>query len=339
MAEQDWLSGDVSTTGLDSGVGYGQGFVLPPLPPVLQSAMRLELRPLSTGEILDRTFFLYRSRFWVFVGIASLAAAFSVLTSVAQIATVHFSKVGSIAGAGIGGVMTALSAVLYLLAYTFTQAATTSAVAAVYLGDTTSMGTALRAVKGHWFRYCLIGLWQMWSGMWIFMLLIIPVVALTSLRVKNLGWLIGLLGVTAAGSVVYGIIAYLRNSLAIPASVMESLPVRDSMRRSKTLVAGRKGRIFLMFLLLYALYIVTAVFQIPLAVLLMQTKAVAHVAVQGISLLLGFIGNALVAPVGAIALCLFYIDERVRKEGFDIEFLMGPAPPVLVEPVATTELS
>jgi hypothetical protein len=27
--------------------------------------------------------------------------------------------------------------------------------------------------------------------------------------------------------------------------------------------------------------------------------------------------------VAAIALCLFYIDERVRKEAFDIEFLMN----------------
>jgi hypothetical protein len=27
--------------------------------------------------------------------------------------------------------------------------------------------------------------------------------------------------------------------------------------------------------------------------------------------------------VAAIALCLFYIDERVRREAFDIEFLMN----------------
>ena len=33
-----------------------------------------ELRPLSTGEVLDRTFSLFRSRFLLFAGIASLAA-------------------------------------------------------------------------------------------------------------------------------------------------------------------------------------------------------------------------------------------------------------------------
>ena len=338
MAEQDWLSGEVSTTGPGSGMGYGPGLMAPAPAPMVPVATKLELRPLSTGEILDRTFFLYRSRFWMFVGIASLAAAFSVLTSVAQTTTLHYSKLGSIAGAGIGGVMTMVSAVLYLLAYTFTQAATTSALSAIYLGDSTSLKVALKAVRGHWFRYCLIGLWQIWSGMWIFMLLIIPVVALTSLGVKNLGWLIWLLVVTAIGSVVYGMIAYLRNSLAIPASVMEALPVRDAMRRSKTLVAGRKGRILLMFLLLYALYIVAAMFQVPLAMLLTQSKAGVYVAVRTISLVVAFVGNALVAPVGAIALCLFYFDERVRKEGFDIEFLMGPAPAMPIEPATAAEL-
>ena len=34
-----------------------------------------ELRPLSLGEVLDRTFAIYRSRFWLFAGIAMTAAA------------------------------------------------------------------------------------------------------------------------------------------------------------------------------------------------------------------------------------------------------------------------
>src|SRR5579875_3627754 len=36
---------------------------------------QFELRPLSLGEILDRTFALYRSRFWLFAGISMIAAA------------------------------------------------------------------------------------------------------------------------------------------------------------------------------------------------------------------------------------------------------------------------
>src|SRR5271157_4402423 len=39
-----------------------------------------DLRPLSTGEILDRTFQLYRSRFTLFAGLAMLPAAVAVVT-------------------------------------------------------------------------------------------------------------------------------------------------------------------------------------------------------------------------------------------------------------------
>jgi hypothetical protein len=51
---------------------------------------------------------------------------------------------------------------------------------------------------------------------------------------------------------------------------------------------------------------------------------------EAIALLVTFATTAMVVPVAAIALCLFYIDERVRKEGFDLEILLlrgAPAPP------------
>ena len=34
-----------------------------------------ELRPLSLGELLDRTFSYYRSHFWLFVGIMAISTA------------------------------------------------------------------------------------------------------------------------------------------------------------------------------------------------------------------------------------------------------------------------
>ena len=37
-----------------------------------------ELRPLSLGELLDRTFSYYRSHFWVFVGIMAVPQVFLV---------------------------------------------------------------------------------------------------------------------------------------------------------------------------------------------------------------------------------------------------------------------
>ena len=44
-----------------------------------------------------------------------------------------------------------------------------------------------------------------------------------------------------------------------------------------------------------------------------------------------YLSNALIGPIYAIGLTLFYYDQRIRKEGFDIEWMMqgaglSPAP-------------
>jgi hypothetical protein len=62
-------------------------------------------------------------------------------------------------------------------------------------------------------------------------------------------------------------------------------------------------------------------------------------------LVVNFCVTTLVTPVGPIGLCLFYIDERVRKEGFDIEILMlrgaqpPPPPPESMASPFTSELA
>ncbi len=47
------------------------------------------LRPLSTGEVLDRAFAIYRANFWLFAGLASLAGAFSLMLSAVQLVVHH----------------------------------------------------------------------------------------------------------------------------------------------------------------------------------------------------------------------------------------------------------
>jgi len=107
--------------------------------------------------------------------------------------------------------------------------------------------------------------------------------------------------------------------------VVEDLGVRRSMRRSKDLATGRIGRIFLLFLLMYALSLATAVITLPLSFVLVRSPAVEHNVVQGIILAVNFVSTTLVGPIAAIGLCLFYFDERVRREGFDIEMLLRGA--------------
>jgi hypothetical protein len=326
MAEQDWLSGDNSGFQPAPGTTYG----------AQQPALRHELRPLTTGEILDRTFFLYRSNFWLYVGLASIAAGVNVLASIGRLAYLHLRgvPVTSPTAVMVGGVFSIVGAILYFAIYSVTHAATVSAVSSIYLGERTSMEMALDAVKAHWLRYCLIALWQSWSAGWIFMLMVVPIAVMAGLGIKNLNSLMAFLVFFAFGGVIYGVIAYIRNSLAIPAAVMEGLDVRRAMRRSKQLIAGRKSRIFLLMLLLFALYCVAGALQAPFALLLLRSRSAEHVIGQVISLLIAFLCSSLIGPVASIALCLFYIDERVRREAFDIEFLMDKTLPPGPGPVA-----
>jgi hypothetical protein len=298
-------------------------------------APRYDLRPLSTGEILDRTFALYRSRFWLFAGLSSLGACVSVLNGIGNI--VFRPTPGAPRSLAFGSFIALFSALIAFAAYSITHAATTSAVAALYLGEDTSVGAALRSVRRHWIRYPLIAVWQTWSAMWVFLLLLIPAIAIPAMGFSGFEWLVVLLFVLAFASLIYGIVAYIRNSLAVPASVIEDLAVRASMRRSKVLTDGTKGRIFLLLLLLFALYMVAGTLQVPFAFILLRVRSTEHIMIQAITLLITFLTGSLLGPVGAIGGCLFYFDQRVRKEAFDIEFLMDrTAPPVPAPPVPET---
>jgi len=143
MAENDWLNESNSGIQPSSGERYGGS----------KPGVRHELRPLTTGEILDRTFFLYRSNFWLYVGLASIAAGASALMSIARLA--YFRLNGPMPPTSpkaviASGVITIVGLLLYFAVYSVTHAATVSAVSSLYLGEETSMGAALGAVRGHW---------------------------------------------------------------------------------------------------------------------------------------------------------------------------------------------
>jgi hypothetical protein len=65
-----------------AGGGWQAG---PQFAPQSGQAAMYQLRPLSTGEVLDRTFSLYRSRFLLFAGIATVASAARMVGSAVQI--------------------------------------------------------------------------------------------------------------------------------------------------------------------------------------------------------------------------------------------------------------
>ncbi len=303
--------------------------------PAANPQMHYDLRPLSTGEVLDRTFQVYRSRFLLFAGLALLPAAVSVVTNALRLAYAAHQEVRIHPGAAVDRVqiisvlLSLVSGVISMVLYGITQAATTWAVSEVYLGKAASIKAAYGVAFKHWFRYTVIVLRQVWTFLWLpFALFAAGLIFLIlGKRHTDFKWLGILLLVLALPSMIYAVWAYIRVSLAVPAAVVESLKTNAAVRRSKQLLASRKVRIFLLLLLLGALYMVVGLIESPFLILAVRTRGAQAFVTQAINLSVSFVAGTLIAPVGAIAVCLFYFDERVRREGFDIEWMMGKLAP------------
>ena len=318
MMPQDWES----PGGLDA-PARGLGFGSP------ETAAAYALRPLSTGEVLDRAFAIYREHFWLFAGLASLAGAFSLTLNAVQLLVYHVVllhrgiPMAAIEKQISGGVM----GILLLPVEAVVYAASVFALCEVYLGREITAKVALQATMGRWLRYVGIALWQGWSAVWVIVMVAIPGAILLALGARGglglvmLGGFVLFAGIGGGG--VYGVIAYIRNSLAIPAALMEQMGVRASMRRSKTLATGTKGRIFVVLLIAFALYMVAAAIEAPMLFLIARSPFQEHVMAQAAVLLIGFVAHTLVSPVALIGLTLVYFDQRVRLEAFDLVMLLG----------------
>jgi hypothetical protein len=303
-----------------------------------------EMRPLSTGEVLDRTFAVYRSRFWLFAGLAAISGGFQVIVNGLQLLVHHLLLAHyGFQTAKMESQISGLFLLLLLLPVTaVVYGASVFALCEVYLGRTITAREALRSTARQWMRYLGIAVWWGWSAVWVTAVLALPAFVLV-LKLRSLLWLAGVLFfLTFTGGFAYGVIAYIRNALAIPAAVMEGSGVRTSMRRSKILAAGTKGRIFVVMLIVVALYMVALTVDAPMLFVIGRAPFQEHIAAQAVILLVGFVCNTLVSPVALIGLSLVYFDQRVRKEGFDLLMLLGPEtiPAVRMRPPqASTEVA
>ena len=297
--------------------------------------MDTELRPLSLGEVLDRTFQLYRGHFMMFVGIAMLPAAIDLVWKLIQ-TTATRSITGHVATTTLGFVNFGLSlvnALVYVIVGAVALAATCRAVSSIYLGQSTSMGQAYGEVKPHWLRY--VWLYTVagaiaWGGV---LFAIVAAVAAAAAGARTVGTstlVFMVVGLSMIVLVPFGIWMTLRYSLANTACVFEDLGIRTSLKRSVYLAkgAGEKMKIFTLLFMAWVISIVLAWGALT-PLLMMVFRAAAHNKVFAASLgmtiytlLVGFVVSSLTTPIYAIGLTLFYYDARIRKEGFDVEWMM-----------------
>src|SRR5713226_7759616 len=289
----------------------------------------LDLRPLSIGELLDRTFSLYRRNFLLFAGIAAIPHLLVLAVKLAQAAVMPV--VGKVAAQPPAAELQAatrslalgnpiafaafalLGVVLYLVAILFSQGGTVFAVSELYLGRATSIGQSLSRAKselGTLFGVLLLNGLVMILGL---LLLIIP-----------------------------GFYMMCRLCVAVPAALLEDLGPRDSLERSFGLTKDNAGRAFLILLLyIVILYAALFLFDIPFGIAIASAAHdPAMLRVWTALMQVGnFIATVLVTPVFTIAASIFYFDLRVRKEAFDLQLMMNPQAAGVPAPRATGLIS
>ncbi len=290
------------------------------------------LRPMSTGQLLDHTFTLYRKNFLLFVGIAAVGPAayliFQLLTVGSAVVPVG-SRRAAAAGVSFGfGIIAGL--VVMLAGMAIAHAATVKAVAAVHLGRGITIAGAYRALRGRILRvlgvFLLVALISgAAAGVIIFVAVMIGTVAVIGgAKAGTAGTIVGaIVGIIAA--VVGGLVAiaiYVRYSLAIQSCVVEDLGVTASLKRSAVLSKGSRSRILAVYFVFGVLSYIVA---IGLGAIAGAVGSLLHNQILAMILIYvaTFIAGSLTGPLATIGISLLYYDERVRKEAFDLQLMMS----------------
>jgi hypothetical protein len=330
--------------------------------------------PLTLGEILDRTVQLYRRNFLLFFGVAVLPSALYVAIS-GGLSLYYTSKVPALQQtpqvAGPAMLIFILVAVLFVLigvpillaisAVSFS--ALNFAAIGVNRGEAPTIRSSYaRSFRLFWRFLGIIALQVLFAGIApgvVVGILVFLAAIVTALVTRSaggtavailLGLFMFLLILTAFGVCIW---IWIRYSLAFPASADEDKKPWPSMQRSAQLTKGTRGRIFVMYLMVFIMAIVVSLaLTLPLDILLKLTmfksmEALAlftkpPIVIQVINLIISCLERAFTLPIYAISLVLFYNDQRTRMEGYDIEQLMQhagwsdlPSAPLIYTPPPT----
>jgi hypothetical protein len=273
----------------------------------------LELRPLSLGELLDRTFFLYRRHFFLFIGISAIPYSLLLIVNLGNILfsrertfpqfppIVTHLQATRLPATAIEAA--ALAGIVGVFVFVTSFGATVFAVSEIYLGRSASITDSLRRA---------------------------------SRKLLTMFGVIILVGLIVIGGLVLFIFPAIyfmcRCSVAFAAAMLERIGPFDAVRRSFQLTKQFAGRAFLIYLLTFAIaFALVGTLQFPLGILLViYSRQPSMLTLLLILMQVGsFLGSVLAAPISTISFTLFYYDLRVRKEAFDLQMMLqavGPGP-------------
>jgi hypothetical protein len=255
----------------------------------MDAATSPRFEPMTTGVLLDRAFRLYTGNFALMLGITAAAyVPFYLIMLVIE------ASVGGQAPGGAGGLSMLLFQVVFMIlwasiAFPIASGATTYAISERYLGNEVTIGEAMRRGLSHFWSLSIAQISATIRVMFGFLLLIVP-----------------------------GILWMLSYALIVPVILIEGQKALPSLRRSRDLVKGYRGKVFCILLVVNFLQVV----------LTAGVRMIGGIFFPGATAGDGILNSALInllsiflTPLGIIAAILLYYDMRIRKEGFDLEML------------------
>jgi membrane-anchored glycerophosphoryl diester phosphodiesterase (GDPDase) len=324
--------------------------------------MTESFRPATLGEILDRTAQLYRRNFWLFAGVAALPigamfAISAVAVAVFAAAAAAFKSANLVAAMANPAVIAVVVTIvliavpIYIAAAVFSYAGLMQVAASTHRGEKITIRGTLKSVRPRFWRYLwFIILQSIFVGIIPALIAGGAVAALiygqhitgrTLATATMFGFLIFFVVFAGIATIIWLALGY---SLGLPVCVLEEKPAWESLQRAWKLSQGTRGRIFVMILLVIALAIAASMLAaIPTLIIVAVITAIGNGAAYSATALVvaeivrvvgDFALQVLLAPISSIAIVLFYYDQRVRKEGFDIEWMMQQAG--LAQPVSAT---
>jgi len=244
---------------------------------------------MTTGALLDRAFRLYANNFALLLGITAVAYVPFYLIMLVFQSSMSFNPNDENAG---------WAAILYFIvfmvlwtsiAFPIAGGAATYAISERYLGNNVAINVALRR-----------GLANFWS------------VAMAQITV-SIRVLIGLMLL-----IVPGVLWLLSYSVVVPVILVEGQKAVPSLRRSRELMKGHRGKAFGIMTVMILLEAISAIgISSVLGSVLSTDSASGAVLHSAITNLL----SIFFAPLGIVATILLYYDMRIRKEGFDLDML------------------
>jgi hypothetical protein len=299
---------------------------------------------MNLGEILDRTLQIYKSRLLVFAGVAVLPVLAMELIHLADRTWLHVHSLLDPHGKlevfvwnfVVGLAFYHISSIFSILV----QPAILILASSSVLGEERSMISSVRFAGTRWRSFLWIAILKVVVELGVpevaFMALAIGAsffAGATGLLSRELKWTLPLL---SALVVFLGLYLFLwigaSLSFAVPVSALEESRGFKSLRRSWALSKGTRSRIWFTWLVVFvSLWVLTWGLEFLVGQAMFWVGRLLHLAnamrnlYGSAAFLLVTAIYAFVGPIYPIALTLFYYDQRVRKEGYDIERMMETA--------------